>query len=470
MRYFVRLPWSCRGAAPLSALMACLWIVTGCYNERAPSEPPLELSLDVQLRESLRTWGLVLPITEIPPQNPALVDLGRALFFDKALSGNRDISCGTCHDPVAHAGDGLSLAVGTGGTGSGPGRLPAPGQAFVPRNAPSLLNQAILFPYVFWDGRLVEFNAPGDSSLGVTFPSGLSGIVAKQAMLPVLNRTEMRGKPGDRDRFGNVNELAQFPDSAAAEIWAAVMKRLLSINEYAAKFAAAFPGFSTGQLGFQQAANAIAVFELDAFTRTGSSFDRFMRGASRAMTDEAKRGGILFFGRALCVQCHSGPLLGGQQFANIGIPQLGPGVGRAAPLDKGRGELFQVPPNQRGPYEFAFRVPPLRNVELTAPYMHNGAYPTLEAVVRHYTNADSALKSYDVTQLHPALRGSYHGDPATVSAIQQTMDFRVRQGIRLTPTEQIQVVAFLKSLTDPAAHDLSAIVPNVVPSGLPVRE
>ncbi len=79
---------------------------------------------------------------------------------------------------------------------------------------------------------------------------------------------------------------------------------------------------------------------------------------------------MLFFTRAGCVTCHKGPFLGGQSFSNSGAPQLGPGVGRGAPLDLGRGEL----PNNEG-YRFAFRVPPLRNVELTAPYFHDGADP-----------------------------------------------------------------------------------------------
>jgi cytochrome c peroxidase len=453
-----------------SAMASLLTIIPSCYNERSPSEPPFEASLDVQLRESLQTWGLVLPIAEIPAQNPALVDLGRALFFDKTLSGNRDVSCATCHDLANHTGDGMSLAVGTGGIGTGSARVPGPGHQFVPRNAPSLLNQALMFPYVFWDGRLAEFNRLADSSLGVQFPSGLSGVIAMQAMLPVLNRGEMRGQRGDRDRFGNLNELAEFSDNAATEIWAAAMRRLLGINDYVAKFNAAFPGIPTTQLGFQHAANAIAVFELDAFTKTSSLFDRFLKGETRAMSDEAKRGGILFFRKALCAQCHSGPLLGGQQFANIGVPQLGPGVGKAAPLDRGRGEQFGAPAGVVTPYDFAFRVPPLRNVELTAPYMHNGAYPNLEAVVRHYTNADSALKNYDVSQLDPSLRSTHHGDAATIATVSRSMDFRVRQGIKLTPLEQQQLVAFLKSLTDPSAHDLSAIAPAAVPSGLPVRE
>lgn len=457
------------------AAFALLLVGTACADD-TPSDPPFEPSLDLQLRESLEGWGVVLPIVDVPKQDAALVDLGRALFFDKELSGNRDVSCGTCHDMAAAGGDAMSLAVGTGGVGTGATRRPGQGRQFVPRNAPSILNQGLTFPYVFWDGRLAEFDFNGPVPVGASnglpkFPPGLTTVLAKQAMLPVLTRIEMRGERGDRDRFGKVNELAEFPDTDAAGIWAATMRRLLALQDYVVKFSAAYPGTPTASLGFQHAAGAIAAFELDAFTRTNSPFDRFLARDGRAMSDDAKRGGLLFFGKAQCAQCHSGPLLGGQQFANIGVPQLGPGVGTGVPLDRGRGELFAALANGDSSfYTFAFRVPPLRNVELTSPYMHNGAYPTLETVVRHYTNADSALRSYDVTQLDPSLRPLHRGDAATIGRIVRTMDFRIRQRIALTPAEQQDLVAFLKSLTDPSARTLGAIAPLAVPSGLPVRD
>jgi cytochrome c peroxidase len=320
-----------------------------------------------------------------------------------------------------------------------------------------------------WDGRVNQeggfngFTAPK----GVVFPAGLANIVAAQAMLPVLNRVEMRGQSGDVDVNGAPNELAPFSDSSFALIWKATMARVLAIQEYAAKFAAAYPGTSSSTLGFQHAANAIAAFQVATFTRTNSPFDRYLARDNRALTDEQKRGGILFFGKARCVSCHSGAMLGGQQFANIGVPQAGPGVGAAVPLDIGRGEQF--PQLQGDPYKFAFRVPPLRNVELTAPYMHDGAYRTLENVIKHYTNPDSAQRFYDVTQLDPGVRASYHGDPATIAAVLKTLDFRVRDGIQMTAEERLQLLAFLKSLTDPAARNLAAAIPASVPSGLPVR-
>jgi cytochrome c peroxidase len=205
---------------------------------------------------------------------------------------------------------------------------------------------------------------------------------------------------------------------------------------------------------------------MQALTKTNSPFDRYLARDDGALTEEEKRGALLFFGRALCSTCHSGPMLGGQSFSNAGVPQLGPGFGSAAPLDRGRGEQLKDIPF----YQFAFRVPPLRNVELTAPYMHNGAYRTLEAVVRHYNNVDSAMVAYDPSELDPALRGTHQKDPTTMAAILATRDGRLRQPMRLTQEEQRQIVAFLKSLTDPAARNLSGIVPARVPSGLPVRE
>jgi cytochrome c peroxidase len=114
-------------------------------------------------------------------------------------------------------------------------------------------------------------------------------------------------------------------------------------------------------------------------------------------------------------------------------------------------------------------VAPLRNVELTAPYFHSGAYRTLEAVVRHYNDVPEALRTYDPSQLDPAVRPLYHGESAAVENIIQLLDPRLRQGLDLSDQEVLELVAFLKALTDPAARDLRALTPASVPSGLPVR-
>jgi cytochrome c peroxidase len=242
------------------------------------------------------------------------------------------------------------------------------------------------------------------------------------------------------------------------------MHRLTAIPEYVDLFRAAFPGTPTNALTFDHAARALAVFQMDAFTRTGSPFDRFLDRDDGAMTAEQKQGAQLFFGRAQCSSCHNGPFLGGNSFANVGAPQVGPGGTREPPLDLGRGEL-----DNNEFYRFAFRVAPLRNVELTAPYMHSGAYPTLEAVVNHYDNVPLAQRTYDVSQLPAALRSQHHGDARSVNAVLATLDGRFRAPLDLNDDEKRALVSFLKALTDPAAKNLGAVAPTRVPSGLPVN-
>jgi cytochrome c peroxidase len=447
-----------------TAYLGLLILGAGCDGWKTPSGPPA--SLDAELRQSLTRWGTV-PIAPVPTQSPALVNLGQALMFDKVLSGNRDIACATCHNPVANTADGLTLSIGTGGSGLGPSRTLGAGRQFIPRNAPTLLNTGLGGFYLFLDGRVSGFRfGPFQTPAGAALPSGLPSLLAAQAMFPVMNRDEMRGAPGDHDRFGNPNELAAFGDSDFVGLWQAVMRRLLAIPEYVSMFNAAFPGTPTSSLRFQHAATAIAAFETQTLTRTDSPFDRYLGHDDAALTAEQKRGALLFFGdKARCASCHGGPLLGGQDFSNAGVPQLGPGTGNGAPLDFGRGELF----NQEF-YRFAFRATPLRNVELTAPYMHDGAFPTLEEVLRHYNDVPRALREYDPSQLPAALQQMYHGDDATISAVLTNLDGRLRVPLNLTEVEMRELVAFLKSLTDPSARDLSSLIPARVPSGLPVQE
>src|SRR5947207_11596707 len=437
------------------ALLLC-----GAACER--SDTLAEPSLDAGLRQDMSRWG-VIPIGPLAAQDPALVDLGRALMFDPVLSGNRDVVCATCHHPTPPEAAGLSLATGRGGSGRGPGRTLGWGRQFVTRNAPSLLNDGLGLSYLFWDGRLSNFLGGPPPPPTASVAPGVSNLLAAQARLPVLNRQEMRGEPGDRDVFGAPNELAQFADSDCTAVRQAIMRRLLAIPEYVAKFTAAYPGTTAGQLRFEHAATALAAFEMQALTKTDSPFDRYLSRDDAALTTQQKRGGRLFFGKAQCSTCHNGPLLGANGFANAGVPQLGPGSPTTPPLDRGRADLA----NQQF-YEFAFRVAPLRNVELTAPYMHDGAFPTLEAVVRHYNDVPLALQTYDPSQLAPALRTAYHGDAATTDSVLNTLDFRLRTPLHLTEGQMSDLVAFPKSLTDPSARDLSALVPAAVPSGLPV--
>ena len=438
--------------------------LVGCDPGVTPAEPPPPPTLDVELRQAIGNWGVV-PIGPMPAQDPALVRLGRALFFDKILSGNRDIACATCHDPSASLGDGLSLAVGTGGTGLGITRTLGPGRPFVSRNAPSLLNAGLGLYQMLWDGRLSGI-APGpfQADDGPVLPNGLPNLLAAQAMLPVVNRREMRGEASDHDVQGQPNELGRIVDGDDARIWRAAMDRLLAVSEYVTMFGAAFPSEPRTALRFEHAARALAAFQMEAFTKTRSPFDRYLERDDMALTVAQKRGGILFFGKARCSSCHNGPFLGAQQVANVGAPQLGPGGSRQPPADLGRGETQDDPF-----YRFGFRVAPLRNVELTAPYMHSGAFASLESVVRHYNDVPTSLREYDGSELAAPYRAAYQRDARVIEAVLSTLDGRLRPPIGLTTAEMSDLVAFLKALTDPAARNLSHLIPATVPSGLPVR-
>src|SRR5881394_4483965 len=199
--------------------LAALVLAAAC--EDTPPDATFPVTIDAELRRAIGPWGVV-PILPPAAQNPAQVELGRALMFDKILSGNRDVSCATCHEPALHMGDGLPLAVGTGGAGVGASRTLGPGRTFVPRNAPTLLNSGLGLQYVFWDGRLSRFGPPVPD---VNTPLDQSNVLRAQAMLPVFNRREMRGEVGDTDVFGNPNELAQISDDQPAQVWQAIMQR-----------------------------------------------------------------------------------------------------------------------------------------------------------------------------------------------------------------------------------------------------
>ena len=422
--------------------------------------------LDTQVRAAL-DQASVTPLHPLPPADPAMVRLGQALMFDKVLSGNRDVSCATCHNPRTATTDQLSLSIGTGGVGAGPTRSLGTAHQFNPRNSQDLFNRGYPeFNQMFWDGRVSQAgSAPVQSPAGGQLPPGLTNALAAQAMFPVLTRHEMRGQAGDVDRFGVPNELAELEDSDRSGIWAALMSRLLAIPEYVTMFQAAYPGMSPGELGFQHAANAIAAFEAAAFPAVNTPLDHYLRGDATSLDEAEQRGAVLFFGKAGCGACHLGPHLTDNVFHSIGVPQVGPGMGPHEPEDRGRESVTSSATDR-----FRFRTPPLRNVELTGPWMHDGAYTTLESAVRHYIDTRQALSNYSAAQLRQDLQATHVTDPVTLQAMAASIDSRAETPLALSDGEVADIVAFLRALTDPAASDMTGMIPTRVPSGLPVDD
>jgi cytochrome c peroxidase len=405
------------------------------------------------------------------------IELGKQLFFDKILSGNLNISCATCHHPFAGTGDGLSLPVGEGANGTGVARDTGSGfdavQERVPRNAPAIFNLgAHEFTTLFHDGRIEpDIESPGGiaSPAGTQLPVGLDNALAAQAMFPVTSGTEMAGQTGENpiaDAAANGNLAG--PNG----VWEQLADRLRGIDGYVSQFIIAFDDVGQAEdIRFVHAANAIAAFEAAAWRSDNSPFDQFLRGESTALSPVQKRGMHLFYGSAGCSGCHGGALQTDHSFHAIAMPQIGPGKGDGPTgrEDFGRERVSGDPADR-----YRFRVPSLRNVALTAPYGHSGAYNTLDAVVYHHLNPLEALENYDRGQVRMPRRpdlDAYDGyamnDPSIRAAIAAANEL---PPVELRESDIRALIEFLHALTDTSALDMRSDVPASVPSGLSVAD
>lgn len=396
------------------------------------------------------------PLPPPPPVRPALARLGQALAFDKILSGNRNIACTTCHLPKFATGDGKSLSVGEGGAGLGPTREHPTG-VFIPRNAPPFFNLYAM-RHLFWDGRVQidaqrQFHTPAGAQLTPAMQRVLEfGPVSALAMFPVTNRIEMRGAPG--------TDLGDLADDDFTGIWATLMQRLGAIPEYRALFEAAYPGTRFEDMTFAHASNAIGAFITDQFTFRNSPWDRFLAGDDGALTQNQLVGAQTFLSLK-CSICHAGATLSDDQFHDVALAQVGPGEGNGASThdDFGRVNVTGDPADL-----YRFRTSPLRNVTLSGPYGHDGAYVSLRDFVAHYSESDLALAAYNPMQLETALQTMLQPTAAAILANRDTL----LTGVVLAPDIVDKLMDYMQALTDDAARDLSRSVPVRVPSKLPV--
>ena len=248
--------------------------------------------------------------------------------------------------------------------------------------------------------------------------------------------------------------------------------RLRQTDAYVEQFIAAFDDVDgAADITFVHAANAIAAFEAAAWRADNSPFDRFLRGDRLALSVTQQRGMRLFYGRAGCSGCHAGALQTDHSFRAIAMPQLGPGKGDGP---GGYEDFGRERVTGRVSDRYRFRVPSLRNVALTAPYGHAGAYDTLEAVVRHHLDPVASLYAYDFAQVvlpsRPDLdeRDRYAGDSESIRAA-------IAAANELAPTDLHEseigaIVAFLHALSDPSMLNLRRDVPTSAGSGLPLAD
>jgi cytochrome c peroxidase len=443
----------------LAILVAAALSACGDGEPSAPLQPSMLTGSSSTLADTVRQLTASRGIGALPrpaPVRPALVELGRALAFDKVLSGNKDIACMTCHLPRFATGDDRSLSIGQGAIGLGPERV-HPSGVFIPRNAPSAFNLSALSS-LFWDGR-VSVDAQGSfhTPVGNRVTPAMRrvfefGPASALPLFPVLSRAEMRGDRG--------NELAAIKDKDPQQVWQALMRRLGAIPEYRQMFEAAYPGTAFDAMNFGYASNAIAGFLTDQFAFNDSPWDRFLAGDDEAMADVQLRGARDFMS-ARCSICHNGPDFTDNKFHNVAVAQIGPGEGDGV---SGHDDFGRMRVTGLASDQYLFRTPPLRNVELTGPWGHDGAFTDLRAFVDHYSESDVKLRAFTTDALEPVLQGTLQPNQEAILATRDTL----LRGVVFPPGVIDEVTAFMTALTDPAARDLSGVVPARVPSGLPV--
>ena len=292
-------------------LFALVFSMTACTSKGDISDSERQ-----SLMKLSRTHFKILPNRMPGSENDSkkLIDLGEKLYFDTRLSENDKISCNSCHiiDGKKGGVDNLPTSPGTRGKNGD-------------RNSPTVLNAGLQFVQ-FWDGRAADLK--------------------EQAKGPILNSVEM-AMPGED----------------------AVVRKLRTIPEYTALFAAAFPDASQ-PLTYDNLAEAIAAFERTLITR--DRFDDFLRGNIQALSTTELNGLNLFMQKG-CTTCHTGALLGGNQYQKMGLIKPYENI-----VDTGRYHETGIESDR-----YMFKVPILRNIKLTGPYFHDGAEPDLhQAVIR----------------------------------------------------------------------------------------
>lgn len=406
------------------------------------------------------------------PFNAKRAELGQLLFYDKLLSGNRNISCATCHHPTFGTSDGLSLGVGEGGIGLGPSRR-IPGGANrplkrVPRNAPALFNLGhTSITTMFHDGRVsdadsygVGFNTPVEEWL----PPGLQSVLAAQSLIPLTSKVEMAGSPDE-------NDLAAAANRRIDQVWPVIISRLQANPDYVRLFTSAFDDIdSAADITATHLGNALDDFQNSEWQSYASPFDAYLNGDAGALDPAQMRGLGLFYGKANCASCHSGPLLTDQKFHALALPPFGPG--RIRRFDLMARDVGRMSETDRLEDAYRFRTPSLRNVAATAPYGHNGAFATLDGILRHHLNPLKSLETWDRSQ--PVLAADPGFEAIDFNIWNDSREMaRLRARIDITPValtdpEIADLTAFLHALSDPLARKGRLGSPDNVPSGLPV--
>lgn len=397
-------------------------------------------ALDGNLREKLKFFDVVA-LKEKKPVGPDVykIEMGLRLFLDNNLSGNRRVTCFTCHTPGLGTGD------------AKPFSLTEDRQDIVRRNAQSIFNMKSSGDrFYFWDGRIEfdskahRFKTPepalnGNQPEELKIVEALEDGLAAQAIFPIASREEMRGKIGE-------NEIANEATNIGA--WKKIVERIQNnFESYYDLFQKAFPGNDFKEMNIGHVGSALSRFMEYEFYSWDSPFNRYVAGDTSALSLKEKKGLEVFLGRGMCIACHQGSYLGlNTFFTNVGVPELSSSMlGR----DLGRFEVTKLPHEKH-----FFKVPSLRNIALSAPYFHNGAKRTLREVVEHYNAVFKSIEDYKIPMSYEQASviplKMYNSDAEKKELKTSVQAGFLRRGLGLTEEEKENLTFFLEeSLTDP---------------------
>jgi cytochrome c peroxidase len=427
-------------------------------------------TLDQQLEAVLAQHGFTGRIASTLEQrighhiDNQLADLGRLLFFDTVGGLNNDNNCSGCHSPTSGFGDTQSIAIGVDNNGIVGANRTGPRNQ---RRTPTVANTAF-FPNLMWNSRFAALsNNPFDNSQGFSFPQpeGLSlsyqpHLLVAQAFIPPTERVEVAGFSFPGDNFDIRNE---------------VLRRINNVPEYRRRFGKSFPAVRAGEpITFDMFALAIAEFEF-TLVFADAPIDRFARGQKNALTDEQKKGALLFFGTARCVECHTVSGISNEMFSDfaqhvIGIPQIAPLAGNVPFDGAGQNEDFgleQITGNPNDRYKF--RTSPIRNVALQPTFFHNGVFTRLEDAVRHHLDVFTSARNY--TPSAAGIDADLSAPMGPIEPVLARLDPILATPIPLTDDEFRQLIDFVRNgLLDRRAQpeNLRKLIPKVVPSGFSV--
>jgi cytochrome c peroxidase len=494
-----------------TALLCAAWLWP---VKSAQADPPAsEDQLNHRLADVLKTQGFTGNVENTLEKrlgrrlDDRLANLGRLLFFDPILALHGDNACAGCHSPARGFGDTQSIAIGVdsnrlvGLLRKGPRNQ---------RRSPMLINTAF-YPKLMWNGRFAASSGdPFDFQSGFEFPSSegttrfpagnpaFYHLLVAQAHLPSTELPEMAGFTGlaqvaganstepDFTQFDNGRGVAlPLPDETETRnepIRTVVLARLNQSPAYVELFADLFPPVARGEpITFEMIAQAIAEFEF-TLTFTDAPIDRFARGDRRAMTTAQKRGALLFFGKAACVQCHAVAGDSAEMFSDfenhcIGVPQVAPrfGAGTGDVLFRNaRGEFVSEGNQDFGAEDitldrqdrYCFRTSPLRNVAVQPAFFHNGAFTRLEDAIRHHLRPIASARRYDPRAAGIAEDLRHNLGP--IDPVLDQLDPLLDTPPRLTGEEFRDLVDFVRAgLLDPRAlpEHLLPLIPESLPSG-----